>query len=84
MSILNSIGIFVKLNQEYRGGSYIYSDGKGLDHHGQRTKMALATLESFLYIVVHVTMVHLPSPPFSIHVMTHFKNQFKMAAMNNN
>ena len=30
MFILNSIGIFVKLIQEYRGGAYIYSGGKGL------------------------------------------------------
>ena len=52
MFILNSIGIFVKLIQEYRGGAYIYSGGKGLNHQ--------------------------------IHVMTHFKNQFKMIAMNNN
>ena len=57
MFILNSISIFVKLIQEYRGGAYIYSGGKGLNH--QKPKMALTTLESFfLYIVVHATIVH--------------------------
>ena len=67
-----SISIFVKLIQEYRGGAYIYSGGKWLNH--QRPKMALTTLESFfIYIVVHV-IVHLPSSPFSIHVMTHFND----------
>ena len=45
MFILISIRIFVKLIQEYRGGAYIYSDGKGLNH--KRPKMALTTLESF-------------------------------------
>ena len=74
MFILNSISIFVKLIQEYRGGAYIYSGGKGLNH--QRPKMALTTLESFLYIVIHVAIVHLPSPPFSIHVMTHFNDPY--------
>ena len=49
MFILNSISIFVKLIQEYRGGGYIYSGGKGLNH--QRPNMALTTLESFFYIL---------------------------------
>ena len=50
MFILNSIGIFVKLIQEYRGGAYIYSGGKGLTFENVAALTLIQGCQSYVWI----------------------------------